>query len=235
MINRIVRVFLFLIFMTPTLFAWEAPLADQIWEQMIELNRVYAKEQSNFDNERVESIKSEKGSLPWVLVLQSAEDTFPPNIIFHLRPERVLTVKVLGPVVKVEDTPGAPILGTIEYLVLKYDIELVVVLGTKGSSVFDFVSQQTEDRRSAQKPSATNGSVGSVTEEIQRSVTKAFNEGSADLSHESLVVHILDTAKELENSPQILKKMVDSGHLKIVPAIFDPETKLVVGLEKTVK
>ncbi|HYA41584.1 MAG TPA: carbonic anhydrase [Syntrophobacteraceae bacterium] len=158
---------------------------------------------------------------PYAVILSCSDSRVPPEIIFDKGLGEIFVVRVAG------NIPDPVIVGSIEYAVEHLGCPLIMVLGHKrcGAVTAAVDAQGRPD-----------GNLGAIMKAIEPAVRQATKEvkgnDKLDLVEAAIVNNIRLTAKSLVKQSPIIRKLVQSGKVRIVEAKYDLDDGIVKILSR---
>ena len=147
------------------------------------------------------------GQNPYAVVVSCSDSRVTPNIVFNAGLGEIFDIRLAGNVVD-DDA-----LGSIEYGVAHENAPLIVVMGHEScGAVIAAYNKYT-------KGTAVEGNIEEIVEEIEPSINK--DKTLDDAIH----TNVTNVANEIKND-QIIKKLIDSGKVKVVEAYYSLDGKV---------
>ncbi|MGZ4906784.1 MAG: carbonic anhydrase [Halobacteriota archaeon] len=150
------------------------------------------------------------GQQPFAVVVSCSDSRVPPEIVFDQGIGDIFTVRTAGEVM------DNATIGTIEYAVEHYHVQLIVVLG--------------HDDCGAVKAAVEGSSEPGQINHIVQAITPAVNTAKGmhgDLLSNSIDVNTENVVAQLQSMHPILAEHVQQGNLQIVPARYHLDTGAV--------
>ena len=159
---------------------------------------------------------------PSAVILMCSESLPDPHLIFDQPIGTLLTVRNMGNIIPLLGLqPNSVDTGSIEYGVEEQGARVIIVLGHTGCSVVDSVIKNPEGR----------GNMVAIYQVISSAITVAKRSNATDLQNAVVEQNVRNSVAALRGDAFNLSKRVASGKLKIVGAIYNPETSKVTILE----
>lgn len=185
--------------------------------------------------------KLAKGQSPYAIVLSCSDSRVPPELVFDKAPGDLFVVRVAG------NTVDPIILASIEYAVVHLGAPLIVVLGHERcgavTAAVDSISPQSssgghehgeevsseesrsQHRSSGKKQKAPIDNIKMLIDRILPAVKKA-KQASPKADRAALVELSADeniklVSENITRQSTVLRKYVDEGKVKIIPAKYD--------------
>jgi carbonic anhydrase len=190
--------------------------ADQIWNSLMNGNKrfVDGKPGSRDIISRRQSL--EKSQHPLVAVLSCSDSRVPPEVIFDQGLGDLFVVRVAG---NSSDPIG---IGSLEYAVEHLGTVVIVVLGHQSCGAVTAACSG--------KTMPTPG-LAAVVEPIAKSCRAAKEQhGANDLVDFAVKDHVHETANELLDQSEVLKRAHDEGKLTIIEAYYSLDSGRVSRL-----
>ena len=147
------------------------------------------------------------GQNPYAVVVSCSDSRVTPNIVFNAGLGEIFDIRLAGNVVD-DDA-----LGSIEYGVAHENAPLIVVMGHESCGAV------TAAYNKYTKGTAVEGNIEEIVEEIEPSINK--DKTLDDAIH----TNVTNVANEIKND-QIIKKLIDSGKVKVVEAYYSLDGKV---------
>lgn len=182
--------------------------ADQALQQLKDGNDRFVNDKSeliNVTKERRDQLKD--GQNPYAVVVSCSDSRVTPNIVFNAGLGEIFDIRLAGNVVD-DDA-----LGSIEYGVAHANAPLIVVMGHESCGAV------TAAYNKYTKGTAVEGNIEEIVEEIEPSINK--DKTLDDAIH----TNVTNVANEIKND-QIIKKLIDSGKVKVVEAYYSLDGKV---------
>ena len=181
------------------------PTGEQALQMLMEGNARYVSGQFAHPNQTaVRRTELSGGQYPFAIILGCSDSRVPPEVIFDQGLGDLFIIRVAGNII--DDV----VLGSIEYAAEHLHTPLLVVLGHTKCGAVTAVAGGGE----------LEGHLPSLAAAIQPAVDKAKAEGG-DLVPTAIKHNATMTAEQLAASTPVLAHLVESGHLKVVTAIYD--------------
>ena len=182
--------------------------ADNALQKLKDGNDRFVNDKSeliNVTKERRDQLKD--GQNPYAVVVSCSDSRVTPNIVFNAGLGEIFDIRLAGNVVD-DDA-----LGSIEYGVAHANAPLIVVMGHEScGAVIAAYNKYT-------KGTAVEGNIEDIVEEIEPSINK--DKTLDDAIH----TNVTNVANEIKND-QIIKKLIDSGKVKVVEAYYSLDGKV---------
>lgn len=159
----------------------------------------------NVTKERRDQLKD--GQNPYAVVVSCSDSRVTPNIVFNAGLGEIFDIRLAGNVVD-DDA-----LGSIEYGVAHANAPLIVVMGHESCGAV------TAAYNKYTKGTDVEGNIEEIVEEIEPSINK--DKTLDDAIH----TNVTNVANEIKND-QIIKKLIDSGKVKVVEAYYSLDGKV---------
>ena len=182
--------------------------ADNALQQLKDGNDRFVNDKSeliNVTKERRDQLKD--GQNPYAVVVSCSDSRVTPNIVFNAGLGEIFDIRLAGNVVD-DDA-----LGSIEYGVAHANAPLIVVMGHESCGAV------TAAYNKYTKGTAVEGNIEEIVEEIEPSINK--DKTLDDAIH----TNVTNVANEIKND-QIIKKLIDSGKVKVVEAYYSLDGKV---------
>ena len=182
--------------------------ADNALQQLKDGNDRFVNDKSeliNVTKERRDQLKD--GQNPYAVVVSCSDSRVTPNIVFNAGLGEIFDIRLAGNVVD-DDA-----LGSIEYGVAHANAPLIVVMGHESCGAV------TAAYNKYTKGTAVEGNIEEIVEEIEPSINK--DKTLDDAIH----INVTNVANEIKND-QIIKKLIDSGKVKVVEAYYSLDGKV---------
>lgn len=147
------------------------------------------------------------GQNPYAVVVSCSDSRVTPNIVFNAGLGEIFDIRLAGNVVD-DDA-----LGSIEYGVAHANAPLIVVMGHESCGAV------TAAYNKYTKGTAVEGNIEEIVEEIEPSINK---DKTLD---DAIRTNVTNVANEIKND-QIIKKLIDSGKVKVVEAYYSLDGKV---------
>lgn len=146
---------------------------------------------------------------PFAVIVACSDSRVPPELLFTRGLGELFVIRDAGNTV---DTVG---LGSIQYAVGHLGVPLVVILGHRRCGAVQAAISVVNDN------ATFPGSIGQMVEPIVPAVLQAKSE-TGELQENAVRENVRRTVSRLRASTEpILREPFDSGHLKIVGAVYD--------------
>lgn len=191
-----------------------------------------------FPNSSLIKNLAEKGQRPFSVVFTCSDSRCPVETIFDCGFGELFVVRNFGLVLE------EYAISSIEYALLNFDIQLIVLLGT---SLSGGIRSTIENEKSSDK-NENLSYLKAITNVISPSLNRARikekyfddlkNRSSArdKVIHTTCSFHLADAIKKLASESKIINKMLKDKELSIVPAYYDiSEGQVGFDLEKELK
>ena len=182
--------------------------ADNALQQLKDGNDRFVNDKSeliNVTKERRDQLMD--GQNPYAVVVSCSDSRVTPNIVFNAGLGEIFDIRLAGNVVD-DDA-----LGSIEYGVAHANAPLIVVMGHEScGAVIAAYNKYT-------KGTAVEGNIEEIVEEIEPSIGKDKTLDNA------IRTNVTNVANEIKND-QIIKKLIDSGKVKVVEAYYSLDGKV---------
>lgn len=173
--------------------------------------------------------KKTVAEMPQVMILSCADSRIPPEIIFDQPRGKLYTNRVLGNVVD-EMT-----VGSIEYGARKMKIPVLIVLGHDNCSAIDMAIGEVENPTKDLFINMEN-----LMEKLKQAVRQAksiirekqMKRDATTLLHESVKENVRNTIRRIIELSPSMWQLQHQGKLKIVGAVYDPESGKVEWLDQ---
>ncbi len=182
--------------------------ADNALQRLKDGNDRFVNDKSeliNVTKERRDQLKD--GQNPYAVVVSCFDSRVTPNIVFNAGLGEIFDIRLAGNVVD-DDA-----LGSIEYGVAHANAPLIVVMGHESCGAV------TAAYNKYTKGTAVEGNIEEIVEEIEPSINK--DKTLDDAIH----TNVTNVANEIKND-QIIKKLIDSGKVKVVEAYYSLDGKV---------
>lgn len=182
--------------------------ADNALQKLKDGNDRFVNDKSeliNVTKERRDQLKD--GQNPYAVVVSCSDSRVTPNIVFNAGLGEIFDIRLAGNVVD-DDA-----LGSIEYGVAHANAPLIVVMGHESCGAV------TAAYNKYTKGTAVEGNIEDIVEEIEPSINK--DKTLDDAIH----TNVTNVANEIKND-QIIKKLIDSGKVKVVEAYYSLDGKV---------
>lgn len=182
--------------------------ADKALQRLKDGNDRFVNDKSeliNVTKERRDQLKD--GQNPYAVVVSCSDSRVTPNIVFNAGLGEIFDIRLAGNVVD-DDA-----LGSIEYGVAHANAPLIVVMGHESCGAV------TAAYNKYTKGTAVEGNIEEIVEEIEPSINK--DKTLDDAIH----TNVTNVANEIKND-QIIKKLIDSGKVKVVEAYYSLDGKV---------
>ena len=182
--------------------------ADKALQQLKDGNDRFVNDKSeliNVTKERRDQLMD--GQNPYAVVVSCSDSRVTPNIVFNAGLGEIFDIRLAGNVVD-DDA-----LGSIEYGVAHANAPLIVVMGHESCGAV------TAAYNKYTKGTAVEGNIEEIVEEIEPSINK--DKTLDDAIH----TNVTNVANEIKND-QIIKKLIDSGKVKVVEAYYSLDGKV---------
>ena len=182
--------------------------ADNALQKLKDGNDRFVNDKSeliNVTKERRDQLKD--GQNPYAVVVSCSDSRVTPNIVFNAGLGEIFDIRLAGNVVD-DDA-----LGSIEYGVAHANAPLIVVMGHESCGAV------TAAYNKYTKGTAVEGNIEEIVEEIEPSINK-------DKTLDDVIrTNVTNVANEIKND-QIIKKLIDSGKVKVVEAYYSLDGKV---------
>ena len=182
--------------------------ADNALQKLKDGNDRFVNDKSeliNITKERRDQLMD--GQNPYAVVVSCSDSRVTPNIVFNAGLGEIFDIRLAGNVVD-DDA-----LGSIEYGVAHENAPLIVVMGHESCGAV------TAAYNKYTKGTAVEGNIEEIVEEIEPSINK--DKTLDDAIH----TNVTNVANEIKND-QIIKKLIDSGKVKVVEAYYSLDGKV---------
>lgn len=182
--------------------------ADNALQKLKDGNDRFVNDKSeliNVTKERRDQLKD--GQNPYAVVVSCSDSRVTPNIVFNAGLGEIFDIRLAGNVVD-DDA-----LGSIEYGVAHANAPLIVVMGHESCGAV------TAAYNKYTKGTAVEGNIEEIVEEIEPSINK---DKTLD---DAIRTNVTNVANEIKND-QIIKKLIDSGKVKVVEAYYSLDGKV---------
>lgn len=159
----------------------------------------------NDDERRISLIEEQN---PFAIILSCADSRVVPELIFDVDLGELFVVRVAGNVANISS------IASVEYAVTQLNSKVVVVLGHQNCG--------------AVTAAMKGGDNGINLNHLLNHITPALNSCNNEASLEEVVkCNAEKNTDALYNNSSIIKKAVDKGNLKIIPAYYNLDSGLV--------
>ena len=182
--------------------------ADNALQKLKDGNDRFVNDKSeliNVTKERRDQLKD--GQNPYAVVVSCSDSRVTPNIVFNAGLGEIFDIRLAGNVVD-DDA-----LGSIEYGVAHENAPLIVVMGHESCGAV------TAAYNKYTKGTAVEGNIEEIVEEIEPSI------GKDKTLDDAIRTNVTNVANEIKND-QIIKKLIDSGKVKVVEAYYSLDGKV---------
>ena len=182
--------------------------ADNALQKLKDGNDRFVNDKSeliNVTKERRDQLKD--GQNPYAVVVSCSDSRVTPNIVFNAGLGEIFDIRLAGNVVD-DDA-----LGSIEYGVAHANAPLIVVMGHESCGAV------TAAYNKYKKGTTVEGNIEDIVEEIEPSINK---DKTLD---DAIRTNVTNVANEIKND-QIIKKLIDSGKVKVVEAYYSLDGKV---------
>ncbi len=189
---------------------------DEVLAHLLEGNRRFIAGQTSLLTRRrpADFAALAEGQAPGAVILACADSRVAPELIFDQGVGDLFVVRVAGNVA----TGAGPIVkGSIEFAVAELGARLIVVLGHTECGAVKAAAAHVEAR------DALPGSIGPLVEIIRPAVAMAEGRPGDKLTN-VIRANVEKCVQTLKGLDPILLKLVQSGDLKIVGAVYDLKT-----------
>lgn len=144
---------------------------------------------------------------PCAVVVGCSDSRVPPEILFDQGIGDIYVVRLAGAVVEKEA------LGSIEYAVERFGVQLIVVLGHERCGAIE----------AAVRGGMVTGNLGDLVWSLKPAVVRASAK-QGDRVDNTMRAHVLMTAERLRASEPVLAPLVRQGRLMVVGCRYDLDT-----------
>ncbi|MBI3633320.1 MAG: hypothetical protein HY226_03455 [Candidatus Vogelbacteria bacterium] len=176
---------------------------------------------------------------PSAVVLMCAESMPDPHLIFGQLQGTIAVVRNMANILPLAGLqPDSIDTGSVEYPVINQGARLIIVLGHTNCQVMQKVVAKWNEIKGKVAPIPGPGNqippanLGAIYQVLYPAVTKANKDSEVDLLGASIRNNVANTVAGLEGDTFVFSKLVQSGELLIVGAVYDPETRKVELLDK---
>jgi carbonic anhydrase len=163
-----------------------------------------------------------EGQWPFAVILGCSDSRAPVELVFDQGLGDLFVIRVAGNII------APSLVGSVEFAVSKFGTRLVVVMGHTKCGAIATTMQVLEDDAAPE-----SSHVRSIVDFIAPHVRHLFpGEGDAEARLLRAVrINALASAEELRSSSPILRKLVETGRVAIVGAVYDLATGVVTFLD----
>lgn len=148
---------------------------------------------------------------PFAALITCADSRLSPELIFDVSGGNLFVSRVAG------NTIDVGTLGSTEYAVAVLGVKVVMILGHSNCGAVKAAIEVAAGKQTY--PPKKYGAIGPVVDEILPAV-KSVSAGNRTVEH-CVTANAKTTAKQLAAQGPIIKPAVDSGRLRVVPAVYD--------------
>lgn len=184
--------------------------AEEAKRRLTEGNRRFVNQNRQYPNQSKRRLQSvSKKQYPYAAILGCADSRVPPEIIFDQGLGDLFVVRIAGNIASNET------IGSLEYATANLGTQLIVVLGHKGcGAVSAAIDNQPDD-----------GKINSVVDGIKPSLSQPQRTRSNINDDNNPVINNIEyQARKLQNSSQIIDRLIRDDRLKIIGAYYDINT-----------
>ena len=163
-----------------------------------------------------------KSQFPMAAVLSCIDSRTSAELIFDVGLGDLFSIRIAG------NVANDDIVGSMEFATQVAGAKLIVVLGHTGCGAVKAACDHVELGN-------LTGLLRKVEPAIKRETITVINRGSTndDFVYNVTQLHVLETMKLIENSSDIIRKLVADGSIKIVGGLYDLETRRVQFIEQS--
>ena len=186
--------------------------------RLIEGNKRFASGQSTRLGRTPEDFAADaEGQAPLAVIVGCADSRVSPELVFDLGIGELFVVRVAG---NIADGAGPAVKGSVEYAVAELGVRLIVVLGhSKCGAVKAAIAHIDAD-------DALPGSINDLVNLIKPAVAAVKGHPGDKLTN-VIKANVERSVSRLKSLDPILKKLVDTGELKVVGGAYDLRTGVV--------
>jgi carbonic anhydrase len=186
-----------------TAYSAAGPSPQEAMKKLIEGNERFVKNHAEHPNQAPATRKELiKGQAPFAVIVSCSDSRVPPEIIFDQGLGDLFVVRCAGNVV------GLLELDSVEFGANQLHAPLIVVMGHQNCGAVDATLQGK----------AKENDIENIAPFIEKAVEVAKKE-QGDTLQNAIIANARLCAESLSKNP-ILKKLIDQGSLKIVPAYY---------------
>jgi carbonic anhydrase len=159
-----------------------------------------------------------RGQSPFAIVLTCADSDVPPEHLFNAGLGELFVIRVAG------NACDPEVLASVEYAVEHLQAPLCVVLGHEGCSAVAAANEQIRTLDLGHPTTAPSAAMQNLLERIEPAVRRAMSReyGGTELAATCEVENIHLTVHESLRKSALLRRYVEAGKLRVVPARYRP-------------
>lgn len=159
-----------------------------------------------------------RGQSPFAIVLTCADSDVPPEHLFNAGLGELFVIRVAG------NACDPEVLASVEYAVEHLQAPLCVVLGHEGCSAVAAANEQIRTLDLGHPTTAPSAAMQNLLERIEPAVRRAMSReyGGTELAAACEVENIHLTVHESLRKSAVLRRYVEAGKLRVVPARYRP-------------
>jgi carbonic anhydrase len=206
---------------------------DEAIERLLEGNKRYVESRFELCRDSTAQLRDElaKGQHPFAIIVSCSDSRLPPEVIFDKKPGDIFVVRVAGNTV---DNIG---LASIEYGIEHLGASLILVLGHERcgamTAAFDTFSSKGEkkerghDKEEGERSRKKMGNMETLLNLLKPPVeTVLKDKGNAKLPKSERIElavdeNVREVARNLLKKSSAIRKMVESGKVRVATAKFD--------------
>lgn len=174
----------------------------------------------------LERLRLSEGQKPFAVVLGCSDSRVPTELVFDQGLGDLFVIRVAGNIV----APSQ--IGSVEFAAQNFGTKLVVVLGHTHCGAVEATIDELQ--RPAEKQSRN---IAAIVGRIQPSVMDLLERGDIasrdELMHKAVRENVRYSANALRHGSEIIEKLIDSGDLLIVGAVYALDTGVVEFFDGT--
>ncbi|MFN0053511.1 MAG: carbonic anhydrase [Planctomycetales bacterium] len=189
-----------------------------VLSRLLEGNKRFVSGQTTRPGRKPEDFAADaEGQAPLAVIVGCADSRVSPELVFDQGVGDLFVVRVAG---NIADGAGPTVKGSIEYAVAELGVRLIIVLGhSKCGAVKAAIAHIDAD-------DSLPGSINDLVNLIKPAVTAVKGRPGDKLTN-VIKANVERSVTRLKGLDPILKKLVDSGELKVVGGVYELRTGAV--------
>ena len=161
------------------------------------------------------------GQNPCAVVLACSDSRVPVELVFDQGLGDLFVIRVAGNVV----APSQ--IGSVEYAAAELGTRLVVVLGHSNCGAVDATLQELRRAQAHRSPN-----LRAIVDRIRPAVQPLLEEDEQTSLHDAVIANVFRSVECLRHGSIIVEKLVESGDLSIIGAVYSIESGVVTFLDQ---
>jgi carbonic anhydrase len=196
--------------------------ADKALQKLIEGNKRYIEGTADGAELTITTRRQgiADGQNPFAVILGCSDSRVPAELVFNRGLGDLFVIRVAGNIV----APSQ--IGSVEFACQQFGTQLVVVLGHSHCGAINATVEALMGDPNKMSPNVAS-IVDRVTPAVHPIVKRNQFKDRKDLIHQAMRANVEQSVNDLQMRSRILRRLVDSGQIKIVGAEYSIETGVI--------